>query len=96
MHYILFYDYAPDVVEKRGPFRAAHLKRIIESFEAQDLVLGGAFAEPLDGAALVFRSEDSATRFAEADPYVTGGVVTTWRVRKWQTVIGDGAKPPQL
>lgn len=96
MHYILFYDYVPDVVEKRAPHRAGHLQLIKTSFDAGELTLAGAFTEPVDGAAIVFRSEDAAQRFVEADPYVARGVVNAWRIRKWQTVIGDGAVPPQL
>lgn len=95
MHYILFYDYVADVAEKRAPYRAAHLKMLTAAFDANEVALGGAFAEPLDGAAIVFRSAEAAERFAKADPYVVGGVVTNWRVRKWQTVVGDGAVPPQ-
>jgi hypothetical protein len=42
---------------------------------------------------LVFRgpSADAAEAFAKADPYVRNGVVKQWRVRKWNTVVGDGA-----
>ena len=52
--------------------------------------MAGAFSDPVDGAALVFRGTDSATvrRFAETDPYVTNGLVTNWRVRGWNVVIG--------
>ncbi|CAN5723573.1 hypothetical protein BH23GEM8_BH23GEM8_11960 [soil metagenome] len=42
MHYLLFYDVAPDV----------------------------------------------AKRFANAEPYVINGLVTSWRVREWATVVG--------
>lgn len=95
MHYILFYDYVPDVAEKRGPYRANHLKQLQAAYEANDVVIGGALAEPLDGAAIVFRSAEAAEKFAQTDPYVSGGVVTSWRVRKWQTVVGDGSVMPQ-
>ena len=96
MHFILFYDYVPDALEKRAPHRSNHLKLIQAAFDANDLVLAGALVEPLDGAALVFRSAEAAEHFAQADPYVTGGVAKSWRVRKWQTVIGDGAAMPPL
>jgi len=41
----------------------------------------------------VFRADnaDAAERFARADPYVMQGLVTGWRVRPWNVVIGDGA-----
>jgi uncharacterized protein YciI len=52
-------------------------------------VLGGAFADPVDGAALVFNAADQpvAKRFAANDPYVTAGLVTKWTVRKWTIVV---------
>jgi hypothetical protein len=52
--------------------------------------LGGAFANPVDGAVLLFQgnSPQVAEKFAEADPYVTSGVVKRWYVREWTTVAG--------
>jgi hypothetical protein len=59
-------------------------------------VLGGALADPADAVVLLFRSETPqvARAFAEADPYVRNGLVTSWRVREWTTVVGDGAAMP--
>lgn len=96
MHYILFYDVVDDYVARRAQFRAAHLELARQAHARGDLVLGGALADPADGAVLVFRgpSPESAEAFAKADPYVTSGLVTRWRVRKWTTVVGDGASPP--
>jgi uncharacterized protein YciI len=47
-------------------------------------------SDPVDGAALVFRTEDRAVpeRFAENDPYVKEELVKSWKVRKWNVVIG--------
>lgn len=94
MHYILLYDVGTDFVEKRSPFRELHLKHAQAAYERGELLLAGALADPVDGAMLIFRgaSPAAAEAFAQADPYVTNGLVTSWRVRKWSTVIGDGAK----
>lgn len=45
---------------------------------------------------LVFQgdSPDAAKRFASEDPYVVNGLVTSWRVREWTTVVGEGASQP--
>ena len=98
MHYLLFYDYVEDYVPKRAPLRAAHLELARKSFQRGEMVLGGAYAEPDHGAVIVFRGESPAVaeNFAKADPYVTSGLVTRWEVKKWLTVIGDGATMPQL
>lgn len=91
MHYILFYDVVNDYIERRVQFREAHLKYAREAQARGELILGGALADPVDGAVLVFRGSSAgpAEAFAKADPYVTNGLVKSWRVRKWVTVIGD-------
>jgi uncharacterized protein YciI len=93
MHYILLYEVRDDYVEKRGQFRELHLKHARAAYDRGELILGGALADPIDGAMLIFRgpTADAAEAFAKVDPYVTNGLVTKWRVRKWSTVIGDGA-----
>jgi uncharacterized protein YciI len=98
MHYLLFYDVVPDYVERRVPFRGKHLALARAAFDRGELVLGGALADPVDGAVLVFRGDSpaAAEAFAAADPYVRNGLVTRWRVRAWNTVIGDGTTPPTV
>ena len=96
VHYLLFYDLADDYMERRAPLRNAHLNLAWRAQEAGELVLAGALAEPADGAVFVFEgpNPEVAERFAEADPYVAHGVVASWRVRPWTTVVGDGATNP--
>jgi uncharacterized protein YciI len=98
MHFLLIYDVVDNYLEARAPFRGQHLKLAQESFDRGELILGGAFAEPVDGAILVFRGPTAAAaeNFAKNDPYVLNGAVKAWRVRQWATVIGDGLVPPQL
>jgi hypothetical protein len=92
-HFVLFYDYAPDVLERRGPFRAGHLGLANEFAARGELVLGGAFVEPVDSGMIIFKGVDAsvAQRFVDADPYVKNGLVTSWRVREWMSVVGEGA-----
>lgn len=94
MHYLLFYETVENYEEARKPFRAAHLQHAREAAARGELVLGGAFAAPVDGAVILFRgvSPAGAERFAKSDPYVTNGLVKTWRVREWTTVVGDEAE----
>lgn len=98
MHYLLFYELAPDYLERRGEFREAHLAHAWAAQARGELVLAGALAEPADAAVLVFDCEtpDVVERFAEEDPYVRNGVVTGYRVRPWTTVVGDDATTPVL
>jgi len=94
MHYLLFYDVVPDYVERRNAFRAEHLALARAAHARGELVLGGALADPVDGAVLLFRGNTPAAveAFVAADPYVRHGLVTHWRIRPWTTVVGDDAQ----
>ena len=90
MYYLLIYDYVENVVERRAPFREEHIALAKGAHERGELVMAGAFAEPVDGAVFVFRVDDPSVveAFVQADPYVANGIVTGWRVRPWTVVIG--------
>jgi uncharacterized protein len=96
MHYLMFYEFTPDYLERRGQYRAEHLQLAWASNERGELVLGGALADPADSAVLLFKcdSPSVAERFAGADPYVKNGLVTRWHVRAWTTVVGHDAATP--
>ena len=91
MHNILFYELADDYLERRAALRAEHLELGRQALAHGELVLAGALADPVDEAVLVFRGESSAAAeaFVKVDPYVKHGLVKSWRVRKWTTVIGN-------
>lgn len=96
MHYLLFYEVGEDYVAKRAAFRDAHLEKAWKASDRGELLLGGAFANPVDGAVLLFQgnSPEVARKFAGADPYVTSGAVKRWYVREWTTVAGKDAAVP--
>lgn len=96
MHYLLMYELAPDYLERRAQFRNEHLKLAWEAQARGEMVLAGALGDPADTAVLLFSGESpaAAERFAAADPYVTQGLVTGYRVRQWNTVVGDDAFTP--
>jgi uncharacterized protein YciI len=95
-HYLLLYDVVPDYLERRAQFRKQHLGYCCEACARGELVLGGAYAEPVDGAVLLLQGDSPgvAERFAQSDPFVVNGLVTRWRVRPWTTVVGDTAAQP--
>lgn len=96
MHYLLFYDVVENYATRRLPWRAAHLAHGRQAVARGELVLGGAFANPIDGAVLLFQGNSPAVAedFAKTDPYVINGLVAKWRVREWTTVVGLGAAAP--
>ncbi len=89
-HFVLLYDYVADIAEKRSPYRAAHLALANQYLDRGELVMAGAWADPLDGAAFVFTVDDRTRveEFVTADPYVQNGLVPSWRIREWTVVVG--------
>jgi hypothetical protein len=94
MHYLLLYEGAPDYQERRPGYRAEHIALARAAAARGELVLGGALADPVDGAVLLFKGDSpaAAEAFAAADPYVKNGLVNSWKVRLWTTVVGDLAE----
>ncbi len=84
-HHILFYEYVEDVLERRGPYREAHLERIRAR---DDIVMAGAVGDPPHAGAIVFKDTDPGEieEFARADPYLEGGLITEWRVEVYKIV----------
>jgi uncharacterized protein YciI len=96
MHFLVIYEFTPDYIQRRPPYRGEHLRLAWEAQERGELILGGALADPPDKAVILFQGEnDRAARdFARNDPYVTSGLVTQWTVRPWTTVVGATAATP--
>jgi uncharacterized protein YciI len=84
-HHILFYEYVEDVLERRAPYREAHLQRIRAR---EDIVMAGALGDPPHAAAIIFKDTDpeQIEEFARIDPYVEGGLVVESRVEIYKVV----------
>ena len=95
-HFLLFYEFVGDYLERRPQFRADHLRLAWTAADRGELVVAGALADPVDSAVLLFRCENKsvAEEFASADPYVANGLVARWHVREWTTVVGELAAMP--
>jgi uncharacterized protein YciI len=95
-HFLLIYELAEDYLERRPAFRAGHIGLAWAAAERGELLLGGPLADPTDHAVLLFEGDTAAAAeaFAMADPYVTHGLVRSWHVRTWTTVVGQQATSP--
>ena len=95
-YYALFYDTVDDYVARRAEFREMHLLMAREVRERGELLLAGAFDDPVDRALLVFRVDDRSKveEFARKDPYVVNGLVKKWEVRPWKVVVGNEQRSP--
>jgi uncharacterized protein YciI len=90
-YFVLRYDsVVDDYVNRRTPFRPAHLQLVRDGYERGEIVMAGAVGDPPDGAILVFASDtpETAERFVKSDPYVQNGLILKWRVQPWTVVAG--------
>ena len=93
MHYLLFYEKAPDFAKRQPSLMDAHLEHVMKAAASGAMVLAGSLGNPDDGTALMLfeaASPRDAEEFATNDPYVTGGVIIRWTVRTWDLVVGAG------
>jgi uncharacterized protein YciI len=87
-HLLILYDYVPDILERRGPHRDAHLERLRAAKEAGLVVSAGALGDPPTGAAIVVAGDAAAAEdLVAGDPYVMSGLVSGWRIVPWNVVV---------
>lgn len=97
-YYALIYETVDDYADRRAEFRERHLSMATEVCRRGELVLAGAFEDPVDRALLVFRVDDKSKveEFARKDPYVVNGLVKRWEVRSWKVVVGNEPGSPSI
>jgi uncharacterized protein YciI len=87
--HILFYEYVPDIVERRAPFREGHLGLIKRWHGEGRIVMAGGVGDPVHSGMIVLRADDpqaAAEAFVADDPYQPAGLVTSWRVEPFLNV----------
>ena len=82
--YVMWGSYCADVLEKRAPFRQAHLDGLAQQKESGVLITLG----PTQDVTMVFgiyEAADEATvrQLIEADPYWQNGIWTEYSVKEW-------------
>ena len=82
--YVLWGTYCENVLEKRAPFREAHLAGLTQQKESGVLVTLGPTkdSERVFG---IYEAEDEATvrSLVEGDPYWKNGIWTSYEIREW-------------
>jgi uncharacterized protein YciI len=87
--FMLTYGYVPDMVERRQPHRAAHLKHLEDARDRGLLTLAAAFSDPVDGALLLVEADESVQVFAwlADDPYNKAGLIRSASVREINVAV---------
>ncbi len=88
-YFAVDYEVVDRFVERRTPFRDAHLDLVRAAHARGEIVMAGAVGQPPQGALLVFKvaTAAEAENFVLHDPYVVNGLVTRWLIRPWHVVV---------
>jgi uncharacterized protein YciI len=68
--HVLFYDYVPDLLERRAPHREGHLALIKRWHQEGRIVMAGALGSPPHAGMIVLREEDLDAAKAAAEEFV--------------------------
>jgi uncharacterized protein YciI len=82
--YVLWGSYCEDVLEKRAPYRQAHLDGLAQQKAAGTLITIGP-TQDLTKVFGIYEAPDAATvrQLIEADPYWQHGIWTEYEVHEW-------------
>jgi uncharacterized protein len=88
-HILLMYEYVEDILERRAPYREAHLANLTRLKEEGRVLMAGATGDPVTGALIVFAPCDPVEvgEFVLRDPYYEAGLITDWRAVPWTVVV---------
>ncbi|HEY9617444.1 MAG TPA: YciI family protein [Microcoleaceae cyanobacterium] len=86
--YVLWGSYCENVVEKRAPYRQAHLDGLAQQKASGVLITIGP-TKDLTKVFGIYEAEDEATvrQLIESDPYWQNGIWTDYEVREWIQAI---------
>jgi uncharacterized protein len=86
--YVMWGSYCPDVLEKRVPYRQAHLDGLAQQKAAGTLITIGP-TQDLTKVFALYEAEDEATvrQCIESDPYWQNGIWTEYQVHAWIQAI---------
>ncbi len=86
--YVMWGTYCADVLEKRPPYRQAHLDGLAAQKEAGVLITIGP-TKDITKVFGIYETEDEASvrQLIEADPYWQHGIWTEYDVREWVQVF---------
>lgn len=82
--YVMWGSYCENVVEKRAPYRQAHLERLASQKAVGTLITIGP-TQDLTKVFGLYEAENKATvrQLIEADPYWQNGIWTEYEVYEW-------------
>jgi len=65
----------------------AHRARLDEFHERRELIAAGPLGNPPEGALAIFTTREAAEEFIKGDPFVTYGLLASWRLVEWKAAF---------
>jgi hypothetical protein len=87
MKIVSFYEVAADALPKLMEHFPAHSARLDEFHQRGVLVAAGPLGNPPEGAMAIFTSRAAAEEFIKGDPFVTAGLVSSFRLVEWDAAF---------
>jgi uncharacterized protein len=82
--YVMWGNYCVDVLEKRAPFRQAHLDGLAKQKESGVLITIGPTQDLTQVFAIYDAADENTVRqLVEADPYWQNGIWTEYQIKEW-------------
>ncbi len=86
--YVMWGSYCDDVLQKRSPYRDAHLQGLKTQKERGILITIGPTADITKVFAIYeAEKEDEVRNLIESDPYWVNGIWTEYEVKEWIQAI---------
>jgi uncharacterized protein len=87
--FVLIYEYVPDMIERRVPYREAHLALLRELHDRGEVYMAGAIGDPVNGGLIIFcgETDQAAHDFVAADPFGAAGLVVSHRIVPWSVSV---------
>jgi uncharacterized protein YciI len=83
MKIVSFYDMAEGAMASVMTHFPAHRARLDDFHSRGLLIAAGPLGNPPEGAMAIFTTREAAEEFIEGDPFVTSGLVASWRLVEW-------------
>ena len=87
MKIVMFYEMAPGAMSRLMNHFPAHRARLDEFHARGVLLAAGPLGNPPQSAMGIFTTKEAAEEFIKGDPFVTNGLVGSWRVVEWNAAF---------
>jgi uncharacterized protein YciI len=87
MKIVMFYEMSPSAPSRLANHFPAHRARLDEFHARGVLLAAGPLGNPPHSAMGIFTTREAAEEFIHGDPFVTNGLVGSWRLVEWNAAF---------